>query len=80
MFPILSLLSNDFPFNPSPGSPADPAPSRLYELYHSNAFVMFAFLLKVSGASHEVLFQRVPPLAPAGPVTHGGREGELIPP
>lgn len=34
----------------------------------------------VSGASHEVLIQRVPPLAPAGPVTHGGWEGELISP
>lgn len=38
------------------------------------------FLLAVSGASHEVFIQRVPPLAPAGPVTHGGREGELISP
>lgn len=44
-----------------------------------NAF-MFAFLLEVSGASHEVFLQRIPPLAPAGPVTHGGREGELISP
>lgn len=41
---------------------------------------MFVFLLEVSGASHEVFLQRVPPLAPAGPVTHGGWEGELISP
>lgn len=34
----------------------------------------------VSGASHEVFIQRVPPLAPAGPVTHGSWEGELISP
>lgn len=37
-------------------------------------------LFSVSGESHEVFIQRVPPLAPAGPVTHGGREGELISP
>lgn len=36
--------------------------------------------LAVSGTRNEVFLQRVPPLAPAGPVAHGVREGEFVSP
>lgn len=50
----------------------------LYKVSKLKHVCVFAFLLAVSGTSHEVFIQRVSPVAPAGPVTHGRPESELI--
>lgn len=62
------------------GLPAHATCTHTCKNCHQSILVMFSFLLKVSGASYEVFIQRVPSLAPAGPVTHGSWEGELISP